>query len=537
MACLGGHNFRRWRLGAHVWGDCVADALRRLRGQPMNVGVSATILVIVIAGAWLRWRVLYKPVIWEDEITSASVAQKPVLGIIQWATSYDSHPPFYYMLSHLGYYHGLGILGSIRIPSLIAGILTVPLVYVLSRELTGQLAGIVTAAMVAVSPLAVWYSREGRMYALSWLFVVLSFWLMLRARRSWPWVVAYAFSVAFALWADVSSVLALLPQLAYLLYTRSGQALVGYAGGWILFIPWLPHLHQQATMMRGYGFAAYPASLATWRILLGDELGASASYASLGAIGFPVLLLLGYAAVAVVLAWKRPQSLPVVVAMSLGPLATAVFLLSIGVQAVLAPRVLGFTSFGFVMAVAVAAHVWRPLLAVGVGLVTISAVSVTTLEAQGSTGQSWNQIAAQLQRQAEPDDLVVYYPDDLRLAVGAYLPPGSWIDQGVGAWPEPDAVMDDRLKSWTAGHRRIWIVYLAVTGIDMPEHDSFLRTQGFVLLSGTPTAGMGVIEYSRASQRTGAVSDQERGYSFMPVAHGFQYPRTYSNRTGWHISS
>ena len=77
---------------------------------------------------------------------------------------------------------GLGEAG-VRSLSLIAGAATVPVAYLAGRELSGVRAGLVAAALVAVSPFLVFYSQEARAYALLTLLGALSFWLFARALR------------------------------------------------------------------------------------------------------------------------------------------------------------------------------------------------------------------------------------------------------------------------------------------------------------------------------------------------------------------
>jgi len=87
-------------------------------------------------------------------------------------------------------------------------------VYALARILVGRLAAILASALAIVSPLLVWYSREGRMYAVAWLLVMLSFLALVQAARTrrWPWLGLYAIFIAASLYADVSAVMALVPQ-------------------------------------------------------------------------------------------------------------------------------------------------------------------------------------------------------------------------------------------------------------------------------------------------------------------------------------
>ena len=88
-------------------------------------------------------------------------------------------------------------------PSLLAGVATVPLVYVLGARTVGRAAGLAGAALLALSPFAIFYASEARAYALMTLIVVLSTLALLRAletneRRWWA---AFALLQAAAMYS------------------------------------------------------------------------------------------------------------------------------------------------------------------------------------------------------------------------------------------------------------------------------------------------------------------------------------------------
>ena len=59
---------------------------------------------------------------------------------------------------------------GLRSLSALAGTLTVPVCYAAGRTLVSHRAGMIVAALSAVSPLLVWYSQEARAYGLFVLF-------------------------------------------------------------------------------------------------------------------------------------------------------------------------------------------------------------------------------------------------------------------------------------------------------------------------------------------------------------------------------
>jgi mannosyltransferase len=106
-----------------------------------------------------------------------------------------------------------------RLPSLIAGAASIPIVYLLGLRTVGRPAALVAAAITALSPFLTYYSAEARGYALMMVLVALSTLAMLVAvdssRTRW-WVVYAACSCA-AVYSHYTSVFALGTQFLWLL--------------------------------------------------------------------------------------------------------------------------------------------------------------------------------------------------------------------------------------------------------------------------------------------------------------------------------
>jgi 4-amino-4-deoxy-L-arabinose transferase-like glycosyltransferase len=82
------------------------------------------------------------------------------------ATLYvDIHPPLYVAFMHVWN----GCFGdsewSLRLPPLLCGIASIPLVYWTGHRLVGRTAALWAAALLTLSPVHVWYSTEARLYA------------------------------------------------------------------------------------------------------------------------------------------------------------------------------------------------------------------------------------------------------------------------------------------------------------------------------------------------------------------------------------
>jgi mannosyltransferase len=96
----------------------------------------------------------------------------------------ESNPPLYYTLAW-GWAKAFGT-GEIGLRSLSAlfGAATVPVGYLIGRQLATRRAGLLLAALIAVNPMLIWYSQEARSYALLVFFGALSMYFFARALNS-----------------------------------------------------------------------------------------------------------------------------------------------------------------------------------------------------------------------------------------------------------------------------------------------------------------------------------------------------------------
>lgn len=117
--------------------------------------------------------------LWYDEGFSVYLARMS-LGEITYRTAHDIHPPLYYYLLHFWMLMFGSSEFALRFLSVLFGVLTVPLIYAVGKRLLGWSSGILAAALVAISPLFLWYSQEARMYTLVTFLCLLSTYLLLR---------------------------------------------------------------------------------------------------------------------------------------------------------------------------------------------------------------------------------------------------------------------------------------------------------------------------------------------------------------------
>jgi mannosyltransferase len=133
-------------------------------------------------GALLRFATLGDQAYHHDEIVTASRVLRVGFGHAMDAVGFsESAPPLYYALAWLWtQVTGNGEWG-LRFLSALAGVATIPVAFLIGRELRGERAGVIAAALVAVNPMLLWYSQEARAYALLGLFCALSLLFCVRA--------------------------------------------------------------------------------------------------------------------------------------------------------------------------------------------------------------------------------------------------------------------------------------------------------------------------------------------------------------------
>ncbi|KKQ91789.1 MAG: hypothetical protein UU16_C0001G0049 [Candidatus Woesebacteria bacterium GW2011_GWA2_40_7] len=139
------------------------------------------IYLILILGLILRLISLNQS-LWLDEATSALVAKMPIGDIFTKFLPGDFHPPFYYLvLKFWSGFFGYSEL-ALRTPSIIFGILTVYLVYLVGKKLFSKNIGLTASVLLTISGLHIYYSQEARMYSLAALLVSVLIYLFLEKR-------------------------------------------------------------------------------------------------------------------------------------------------------------------------------------------------------------------------------------------------------------------------------------------------------------------------------------------------------------------
>jgi hypothetical protein len=191
----------------------------------------------------------------------------------------ELNPPFWFVLAWASEKLFGNSAHALKLVSLLAGTATIPMTYVLGRITLGVRAGVVAAALVALSPFLIFYSTEARPYAVLALLSVLSTIALVSAletgsRRWWALYALFACGVAYT---HFTGVFLLGAQFVWALiaYPGTRRALViSTAAGAIGFLPWLPSLIRTARSpetklyeaLDPFGLQAIRTDLGHWAI-------------------------------------------------------------------------------------------------------------------------------------------------------------------------------------------------------------------------------------------------------------------------------
>jgi mannosyltransferase len=197
----------RWRSVA-AWRD--------VAGEPSAVIIAA---LIVLGGA-LRFYGLGHQGFWYDEAYTVFLMDHPIGSMLGLLPITESTPPLYYCLA----WFWTRVFGSgeagLRSLSALFGVLLIPVAYTLGAAAATRRVGLVLAALVAFNPLLIWYSQEGRAYALLVLLTTVALLALIRVVRTpEPRAhVAWAVASILALTTHYYAVLVIAPQALWLLW-------------------------------------------------------------------------------------------------------------------------------------------------------------------------------------------------------------------------------------------------------------------------------------------------------------------------------
>jgi hypothetical protein len=431
-----------------------------------------TLLAFALRGGSLTAQSL-----WNDEAGSLWHAGFPVAAIL--AGLEPDHLPLYFLLLK-GWVAVAGPSDfAARFFSLLPSVATVPLLWWLGRKLTGPLAGTTAAFIAAVSPAALYYGQEIRMYALMPPLVVLTLGSLANGvggRGRW-WVVHAVSLVALAhlhyfgaLAIAVSWALAL----GWAALGRGGRWFKGWAAAQVaVLMVTIPYLLFRLGAARGYQSASagdLTPVAAVWRgavgLLLGHHLErvtavvrdglATADHVAAAQLLLPLLGVL-----AVGLLPSRRDGWPLLATALAVPLALLAIVLATGRDFVSRYGIVVAPVLWLLLGLGVArlTRWWRPLGVVGLVLIAVPSIWSLLLYHQPAYARDdFRAVAAHVSANVEPGDVVLLNAGYAFKAFDHYFDGGAPVVALPAETPPDDRRLDDATVRAVAGARRVWLV-------------------------------------------------------------------------------
>ncbi len=213
----------------------------------------AILILIIFFGSFLRFYKIDKESLWNDELASWERSNHVSLKEVISDAISDVHPPGNQILL----FFVIKFFGDsefwLRLPSGIAGIISIFLIYLIGRKVYSEWEGIISSALMAVLWFPIYYSQEARVYSLLLLFSMLSFYLWITViERLRDGQIVFPPSFFLVLSSSITCYLHYFGLLfvalqgigAFLLFFGKKKKflffLLLYAIVLILYIPWLP---------------------------------------------------------------------------------------------------------------------------------------------------------------------------------------------------------------------------------------------------------------------------------------------------------
>jgi len=232
-----------------------ARALPSVRSLPSGFVLPAlAVLALFVVSGYLRTDSLGES-LWMDEGLSIGIASQPLFDI-PGVLRVDGSPPLYYMLLSVWMDVVGNGPGETQGLSVAIALLSIPGGLWAGWSLFGRRAGLICAALCAVNPFLTGYAQETRMYALMLVLSLLATTAFLHVfafgrRRYLPLFAALLalmlYTHNWGLFLAAGLVCALVP-CWYVSEVRASfwrDALLGFGGAGLLYVPWLPTLLHQ----------------------------------------------------------------------------------------------------------------------------------------------------------------------------------------------------------------------------------------------------------------------------------------------------
>ena len=436
-------------------------ALRMTTLTIQTVRLYVPLLGVAALAAALRWFRIDAQSLWYDEGISAHQLTRSFPEILR-AAALDTHPPLYYWaLKAWSEVFGQSEL-ALRSLSALCGLAAVVLTFLIGRRLFGPLAGLLGALLLAVAPLAVYYSQEVRMYAMVSALGLLA--VYAHTRRKFVLYAIAGLATLYTQYLGIAVLLALNLHAALFLtrsrgtWLRWGAANAAIAIG---FLPWLPTFVDQQS--HALNVSPRTAIGLTTRTLTAYGGGIAQSEVFLW--GGVLLVVLAAVGVAIYRQW---DALTLALLNWLVPLGLVI---GLGLRSGLFEvryLVLGLPGLCLLAGLGMTKLVPKPLVMAPLGLAV--APAAMGLSAQyfdpALARDDYRGLVAAIQRDARPNDAIVLVaPNQVEVFGYYYTGPLPMVGLPAQRPIDPDDAVR-RLEAIRSAHERIWLVSWAMVEAD-----------------------------------------------------------------------
>ena len=438
-----------------------------------QIGRSDAIVIPFLAAAFfLRFYNLTRESLWLDEGYSVSLAHSSLLEIIN-GTAADVHPPLYYFLLH----YWMKLFGdsetAVRMPSVLIGVLSVTMIYLVGKRLFDQQVGLLAALLLAISSFHVQYSQEARMYGLLTLLTLSSMYCLidLVENRSRISLIGYVLFTTLALYTQIYGMFVLAAQNLYVLsvFLLNRNRIKLKFWHWIavqlaiavLYIPWIPYLIKQVThVQQGFWIPSVNIWTLIWTFV--GYAGSIRLFELFVIVGLFVLL---WHRKATALAFRRNGSLEIFRFYFLadwGALPIIIpFIVSHYAPSIFSPKytIPALAAYYILAAAAITAIPWREARFIVI-LIVVFLCSGSLREYYAViTKEQWREATHHIEGRAQPGDLIIFndgmcqkYGYDYYSHRTDLLKKQFNMSQIEG----PDK--DEAISKTIDGNRRVWLV-------------------------------------------------------------------------------
>jgi mannosyltransferase len=459
------------------------------------------VTLVTLLGLALRLTHLDKTFVGDELSTLYVVKGTSLLDSLRTVSSdAEISPPLYFALAWL--FTKLSSAPEMaRVPALLAGTMSIPLVFMVGRRAVGRTAGVIAAVVMALNPFMIFYSTDARGYTVAIALLLGSTLAMLIAvqtgRRRW-WV-AYGALTCLCMYAHYTTAFVLGAQLLWLLWAHPEArraALAANVGAAVAFLPWVPSLLEDfrsptidiLSQLQGDGFDVKREAFESWAFgypfntteRVPGEIALAVGIAGLAiAAAFVAVRMLAPRFAAIrergldrPPATVEPRGMSLVMLLFLATPFAEAALLFLGGSDLLGARNLNTASSGFALSIGALLVAAGPMIGAACAAAVLAAFAVGAVKSTETSTSTidFRSAAEFINEHAGPGDVVVdmlspvlapvpLTPIDVYLSprpneYRVYLTPGP--PPFLDFPPDPVPILKDALAA--AGGGRLWLV-------------------------------------------------------------------------------